>query len=68
MRYKFSHLLVRMLSAVSITGLGIGILAPEYDPSHLLHLEGVMWKWYLVSSLALPLYVGLEALLMRMTD
>jgi hypothetical protein len=65
MRYKVLHFLIRILSAVSMAGLGIAILAPEYEPSRLLHLQGVIWKWYLLSSLALPLSVGLGASWMR---
>ena len=39
MRYEASHLLIRLISIANIVALAIGIIAPDYRVSDLLHLE-----------------------------
>jgi len=60
-RYEASHLLIRLISIANIVALAIGIIAPDYRVSDLLHLEHELPQWYVVSSLALPLCVAFEA-------
>ncbi len=67
---RVSHRVVRIIATITLADLGMGVACLKY-PSTLCYAVANGWPstmmtfWTIVTSLLLPLYVGLEGWLMR---
>lgn len=60
--HRLSHTLIRLLAAMNLTAGLIDMLSPRY--AHALangRLSDLLVRWLLISSVALPMYAGVEA-------
>ena len=67
LKYRLSHLVVRLVAVLNIANLIFSSLYPAYFQT-LRRLQLLNWEmaeWLIASSLLLPLYVALEAWWMR---
>ena len=66
--YRLSHVFVRSLASMNLVGWTLDMLSPQY--THAMangSMSNFFMQWLLISSVALPLYTGLEFLWMRTT-
>jgi len=64
--YRLSHVFVRSLASMNLVGWTLDTFSPQY--THAMAngpMSNFFMQWLLISSVALPLYTGLEFLWMR---